>query len=54
MLYTVSNQAIALQIPVHERMEAMALIHDRAVATASMARNLMTGELVAYLSPRPR
>ena len=28
MLYTMSNQAIAAGIPVHERMEALALIHD--------------------------
>jgi fumarate reductase flavoprotein subunit len=28
MLYAVSDQAIAHAIPVHERMEALALIHD--------------------------
>lgn len=28
MLYAMSNQAIAAGIPVHERMEAIALIHD--------------------------
>jgi succinate dehydrogenase/fumarate reductase flavoprotein subunit len=28
MLYTMSNQAIEQDIPVHERMEALSLIHD--------------------------
>jgi fumarate reductase flavoprotein subunit len=50
MLYTVSNQAIALQIPVHERMEAMALIHDAGRCHGVIARNLMNGELVAYVA----
>jgi len=50
MLYTVSNQAIALQIPVHERMEAMALIHEAGRCHGVIARNLMTGELVAYVA----
>jgi fumarate reductase flavoprotein subunit len=50
MLYTVSNQAIALQIPVHERIEAIALIHDQGRCHGVVARNLMTGELVAYLA----
>ena len=34
MLYAMSNQAIAANIPVHERMEALALIHDGDAATA--------------------
>ncbi|NND67125.1 MAG: fumarate reductase flavoprotein subunit, partial [Halioglobus sp.] len=48
MLYTVSDQAIAASIPVHERMEALSLIHDGARCFGAIARNLMTGELVAY------
>ena len=50
MLYVVSNQVIAQQIPVHERMEAMALIHDGGRCYGAMARNLITGELIAYVA----
>ncbi len=50
MLYAVSNQAIAHQIPVHERMEAMSLMHDGGKCFGAIARNLITGELVAYVA----
>ena len=48
MLYAMSDQAIAAEIPVHERMEAMSLIHDGGRCYGAIARNLITGELVAY------
>jgi len=50
MLYAVSNQAIAQQIPVHERIEAMSLIHDGKRCIGTIARNLMSGELIAYVA----
>ncbi len=50
MLYAVSNQVIAQQIPVHERIEAMSLIHDGERCMGAIARNLITGELVAYVA----
>jgi fumarate reductase flavoprotein subunit len=50
MLYTMSNQAIAAGIPVHERMEALALIHDGGRCHGAIVRNLMTGELSAYVA----
>ncbi len=50
MLYTMSNQAIAAEIPVHERIEALALIHDAERCCGVIARNLMTGEILAYVS----
>lgn len=50
MLYTMSNQAIAENIPVHERMEAIALIHDGERCYGAVVRNLMTGELVCYVA----
>jgi len=50
MLYTMSNQAIAAGIPVHERMEALALIHDGERCCGALARNLMSGEIVAYMA----
>jgi fumarate reductase flavoprotein subunit len=50
MLYSMSNQAIANDIPVHERMEAVSLIHDGGRCYGAIARNLITGELVAYVA----
>ena len=50
MLYAMSNQAIAANIPVHERMEALALIHADGRCHGAIVRNLMTGELTAYVS----
>jgi succinate dehydrogenase/fumarate reductase flavoprotein subunit len=53
MLYTMSDRAVAESIPVHERMEAMALICDGERCCGVVARNLMTGELVAYWPAPP-
>lgn len=50
MLYALSNQAIAANIPVHERMEALALIHDGERCCGAIVRNLMTGEILAYVA----
>src|SRR5512134_3274520 len=50
MLTTMSDQAIAHQIPVHERAEAIALIHDRSRCYGAIVRNLVTGELAAYVA----
>jgi fumarate reductase flavoprotein subunit len=50
MLNTMSDQAIAHQIPVHERTEAIALIHDGSRCYGAVVRNLVTGELVAYVA----
>jgi fumarate reductase flavoprotein subunit len=50
MLYAVSDQAIAQAIPVHERMEALALIHDGNRCHGAIARNLVSGALVAYVA----
>jgi fumarate reductase flavoprotein subunit len=50
MLFTMSDQAVANSIPVHERMEALSLIHDGARCHGVIARNLATGELLAYVA----
>ncbi len=50
MLYAVSDRVIAESIPVHERMEALALIHEGGRCYGAVVRNLMTGELVAYVA----
>ena len=50
MLYTVSDQVIANSIPVTERVEAMSLIHDGQRCYGAIVRNLVTGELTAWLA----
>ena len=50
MLTTVADRAIAEQIAVHERTEALALIHDGSRCYGAIVRNLITGELVAYVA----
>ena len=50
MLGAVADQAIADDIPVHERMEALALIHDGSRCFGAVARNLVNGEITAYLA----
>jgi fumarate reductase flavoprotein subunit len=48
MLYAVGDQAIAQGVPVHERKEALALIHDSSRCCGAVVRDLATGELIAY------
>jgi fumarate reductase flavoprotein subunit len=49
MLYTLGDRAVAEAIPVHERKEALALIHDGSRCHGAVVRDLITGELYAYL-----
>ena len=50
LLYAVDNKAISLDISVHERVEALALIHDGKRCHGVVARCLITGELRAYVA----
>jgi fumarate reductase flavoprotein subunit len=50
MLNAVADRAIAESIPVHERTEALALIHDARRCYGAVVRNLITGELVACVA----
>jgi fumarate reductase flavoprotein subunit len=50
MLYTMSDQAIAQSIPVHERAEAIALIHAEGRCYGAIVRDLITGKLRAYMA----
>ncbi len=50
MLYSMDNMAISLGIPVHERKEATALIHVDGYCYGAVVRDLITGELSAYLA----
>lgn len=50
MLYSMSNQALAEKITVHQRMEAMSLIHESGRCVGAIVRDLKTGELIAYIA----
>ena len=50
MLFAMDNKAHEDGIEVRERMEAMSLIHEDGRCYGAIARNLMTGELVAYVA----
>ena len=50
MLQAVGDQAIAASIPVHERTEALALIHEAGRCYGAVVRSLITGELTAYVA----
>src|SRR5215468_4994078 len=50
MITAMADQAIAASIPVHERTEALALIHDGGPCYGAVVRDLITGELYAYVA----
>ena len=50
MITAVADRAIAESIPVHERKEAIALIHDAGRCYGAVVRDLVTGELSAYVA----
>ena len=50
MITAVADRAIAESIPVHERTEALALIHDGGRCYGAVVRDLVTGELSAYVA----
>lgn len=50
LLYAVDNKAISLDVPVHERIEALKIMHDGKRCYGVIARCLITGELRAYIA----
>lgn len=50
LLYTMDNKVVELGVHVHDRMEAISLIHNGETCTGVVARCLKTGELRAYLA----
>lgn len=50
MLYTVANQAMKHDVTVHDRKEAIALIHENNRCYGAIVRDLITGEIYAYVS----
>jgi fumarate reductase flavoprotein subunit len=50
LLYTMDNKVVELGVKVHDRMEAISLIHDGETCMGVVARCLKTGELRGYLA----
>lgn len=50
LLYTMDNKVVELGVKVHDRVEALALIHDGERCMGAVARCLKTGELRVYLA----
>ena len=50
MLFAMDNKAHQDKVEIHERLEAIAIIHENGRCYGAVARNLMSGELVAYVS----
>ena len=50
LLYTMDNKVVELGVRVHDRVEAISLIHDGETCTGVVARCLTTGKLRAYLA----
>ena len=50
MITVMADQAIAASIPVHERTEALALIHDGGRCYGAVVRDLISGQLIAYVA----
>ena len=50
LLYTMDNKLVELGVTVHDRMEAISLIHDGETCMGAVARCLKTGHLTVYLA----
>ena len=50
LLYTMDNVVVKLGIKMHDRIEAISLIHDNGTCHGVVARNLRNGEIRVYLA----
>jgi fumarate reductase flavoprotein subunit len=50
LLYTMDNKAVEMGVKVHDRTEAISLIHDGETCMGAVARCLKTGDLKVYLA----
>lgn len=50
MLYAVANECIKLNVDIQDRKEAIAIIHEDGVCYGAVVRDLVTGELIAYIA----
>lgn len=50
MLYAVANECIKLNVDIQDRKEAIAIIYEDGVCYGAVVRDLVTGELIAYIA----
>lgn len=50
MLFAVANEALKHNVEIHDRKEAVALIHEGNRCYGAIVRDLVTGEIIAYVS----
>ena len=50
MLYAVANEAMKLNVDIQDRKEALSIIHEDGVCYGAIVRDLITGEISAYVS----
>ncbi len=50
MLYAVANEALKRDVEIHDRKEAISIIHENGICGGVVARDLITGELIAYVA----
>ncbi len=50
MLYAVANEAMKHNVTIHDRKEAISLIHEDGVCYGAIVRDLVSGELCAYVA----
>lgn len=50
VLYAMDNLAVQLGITIHDRMEALSLIHEDGVCKGAIVRSLRDGEIMAYVA----
>ncbi|PHS42191.1 MAG: fumarate reductase flavoprotein subunit [Sulfurovum sp.] len=50
MLYAVANEALRLDVEIHDKKEAISIIHENGICGGVVARDLISGELIAYVA----
>ena len=50
VLYAMDNLAVQLDITIHDRMEALSLIHEDGVCIGAIVRSLRDGDIMAYMA----
>jgi fumarate reductase flavoprotein subunit len=50
MLYAVANEALKYDVEIHDKKEAISIIHENGICSGVVARDLINGDLIAYVA----
>ena len=50
MLYAVANEALKCDVEIHDKKEAISIIHENGICSGVVARDLINGDLIAYVA----